>query len=121
MEVVAAAIAVDVQHLAAGEHAGGEPAFKRVGAEFCRPDAARRHLCALKAGNTCNGERKIFNCIYQCVQRRVGNGRKRLRAEAAGMAERLSEARMEHAGEQLLAGQRRERRACKSPRTCGAG
>ena len=39
MQIVAAAIAVDVQHLAAGEHAGGEPAFKRVGAEFCRPDA----------------------------------------------------------------------------------
>lgn len=91
MQVVSAAVAVDIQNLAAGEHTGSKPAFKRVGAEFRRPDTASRHLRALKAGNTCNGERKIFNCIYQCVQRRVGNGRKRLRAEAAGMAERLAE------------------------------
>ena len=109
MEVVAAAIAVDVQNLAAGEHAGGEPAFKRVGAEFCRPDAASRHLCALEAGNARDGKRKRFDNRYQRFQRRVGTGRKRLRAEAAGMAERLAEARMEHTGKQLLARQRRER------------
>ena len=109
MEVVSAAVAVDVQNLAAGKHTGGEPAFERVGAEFRRPDAARRHLRALKAGDARDGEREIFDRIYQRVQRRVGNGRERLRAEAAGMAECPAEARMEHTGKQLLAGERRER------------
>ncbi len=61
LQIEAAAVAVHVQHLAAGVQPRNDAAFQRFRVKFLRPQAARRDLCLVKAaGAAVIGSAKCF-------------------------------------------------------------
>ena len=58
LQIIAAAVTVDVQHLARGIQAGAEAALQRLRGKFVRADAARRHLRGVKAHRAEHGQSK---------------------------------------------------------------
>ena len=69
LQVEAAAVAVHVQHLAAGVQPRNDTAFQRFRVKFLRPQAARRDLCLVKAAGAGDGERKALHLPGDTLQK----------------------------------------------------
>ena len=100
LQVIAAAVAVHVQHLTAGVEAGDETALHGAGVKFIAPQTARRHLRLIETSHAGDGQREALDprCdTVQIIRRQFGNG---LVGEARRLAYHLPQTGVEGAGQQ---------------------
>ena len=106
MEVVAAAIAVDVQHLAAGVQAGDQTALEGVGIELVGAEPSGGDLCLIEAAGAGDGQFKMLAGVgqrRQCLLRGVCQGEGG--GEPGVLARHLAQAAVEGPGKGLSAGE----------------
>ena len=100
LQVIATAIAVNIQHLAAGIEAGDKAAFHGFGVELLRAQTACRNLRLIEAAGACDGQDEMLRAVGDGTQIAVGQGANRLVGKTRRLADCLPQAAVERAGEQ---------------------
>ena len=111
MEVVAAAVPVNIKDLAGGVETGDQAALQRLQIKFVRADASGRDLRPVKAENAGNRQGKIVDGLRNALPLRCTESGDRLRQSKAGVAQQCApKAVVEHSGQQIFRGQLRHER-----------
>ena len=74
MQVVSAAVTVNIQYLAGGEEAGTQSAFQRIRTELRGEDAACGDLCQFQSHDTGHSQGEEFRLMGDPAQFAVGQG-----------------------------------------------
>ena len=105
MQIVAAAIAVDIQHLAAGIEARGEGTFHCLAVKLAGQHAAGSYLGAVHPQRFGDFRIKTLDHVGQVLQRNIiqaGNGV--VKADAGSFAQHTTQTVMDNTCEQIAAG-----------------
>ena len=106
LQIVAAAVAVHIQHLAAGVQAGDQTALEGAGIELVGAEPSGSDLCLIEAAGAGDGQVKMLAGVgqrRQCLLRGVCQGEGG--GEPGVLGRHLAQAAVEGAGEGLSAGE----------------